>query len=257
MAQDFRRIINSNLIKNTNNEYSEIINPNTGNRGITVSRPDGSIETLIGSRSWRNNNPGNMEYNEYTRSLGAIGTDGRFAIFPDYATGRAAKETMLFSGKNYQNLTLTEAINRYAPSQENNTDVYKKAVLSAVGSDKKMSEYSLEERKKILEAMEKMEGYFGEKVVKHKSRESVADDLAKWSENAQRNSTENKNKVKDLTSTIQTNADKINGKDFVSQIVSVDQVAANAGVSADEMLPAPEVGKKSPSLDQIYEEPTP
>ena len=113
-----------------------------------------------GTRSWRNNNPGNLEYNENTKKMGAIGTDGRFAIFPDYETGRNAKEGLIFGGKNYRNLNLTEAIERYAPPSENNTAAYQKAVLDAVGNlNKKMSEYSPAERSAILDAMQKVEGY--------------------------------------------------------------------------------------------------
>lgn len=41
-----------------------------------------------GSRSYRNNNPGNIRYTKYTASLGAIGKDDKnFCIFPDYFTG--------------------------------------------------------------------------------------------------------------------------------------------------------------------------
>jgi len=40
-----------------------------------------------GSPAWRNNNPGNLEYRQLAQAHGAIGSDGRFAIFPDDATG--------------------------------------------------------------------------------------------------------------------------------------------------------------------------
>lgn len=109
-------------------------------------------------RNIRNNNPGNLEYNSYTRSLGAIGSDGRFAIFPDYATGRKAMETMLFSGKGYRDLSLTQAISRYAPSSENNTSAYQSTILKQVGANKRMGDYSPQERQTILNAMQVHEG---------------------------------------------------------------------------------------------------
>jgi hypothetical protein len=116
-----------------------------------------------GSRSWRNNNPGNLEYNEYTKSLGAVGSDGRFAIFPDEATGDKARENMLFEGKNYKDLTLSQAVNRYAPGHENNVPAYINAVQSGVGPsfdpNKRMSEYTPEERNAVLKSMKKHEGW--------------------------------------------------------------------------------------------------
>lgn len=125
-----------------------------------VQRDDGSVEQVKGDRNWRNNNPGNLEYNEYTKSLGAIGTDGRFAIFPDYKTGRNAKAELIFNSKNYKDLDLKKAISRYAPSFENDTGAYQKSVLDAVGGlNKRMGDYTFEERAKILDAMQKVEGF--------------------------------------------------------------------------------------------------
>lgn len=137
---------------------AKIINANDGKKGVTYQLEDGSIVKRTGDRNWRNNNPGNMEYNKYTASLGAIGSDGRFAIFPNMETGRKAKGDMLFNGARYKNLTLTAAIARYAPPHENNTAAYQKAVLSAVGVNKKMSDYTPAEREKILNAMQRVEG---------------------------------------------------------------------------------------------------
>lgn len=111
-----------------------------------------------GSRSWRNNNPGNLEYGPFARKMGATGSDGRFAIFPDYDTGRKAQEELLFNSDGYRNLTLAQAIKRWAPASENNVAAY----IAAVGGndpDKLMSQYSAEERKKLLDAMQKHEGW--------------------------------------------------------------------------------------------------
>ena len=35
-----------------------------------------------GSRSWRNNNPGNIRRGDFAINVGAIGDDGAFAFFP-------------------------------------------------------------------------------------------------------------------------------------------------------------------------------
>lgn len=140
------------------NPISEIVN--TGPGWLEVKRPGGKIERLEGARNWRNNNPGNIEYGDYAKSMGAIGTDGRFAIFPDYETGRKAKEGLIFEGKNYSTLPLTDAINRYAPPSENNTQMYQRAVLAAVDNQNKvMQTYSGGERSNIMDAMERVEGF--------------------------------------------------------------------------------------------------
>lgn len=116
-----------------------------------------SVGKSGGSRSWRNNNPGNIMYNDYIKKLGAIGTDGRFAIFPDVETGRRAQERLLFDSANYKGLTMPEAIRRWAPDHENDTDSY----ISKMGGDpgRKMSEYTPEERSVFLDAMQEIEGW--------------------------------------------------------------------------------------------------
>jgi len=133
-----------------------------------VQRPDGTVEKQTGARNWRNNNPGNIEYKPggFAEENGAIGSDGRFAIFPTYEMGRKAKEKLIFEGKNYKDLDLKSAIARYAPPTnksgqfENDTAAYQKKVLSAVGGEnRKMSDYSPAQRESIMNAMEQQEGY--------------------------------------------------------------------------------------------------
>ncbi|MGN7127813.1 phage tail tape measure protein, partial [Methylorubrum thiocyanatum] len=116
-----------------------------------------------GSRSWRNNNPGNIEYGPFARSMGATGTDGRFAVFPDYKSGRNAQEKLLFEGKNYANLTLAQAIRRWAPASENNVPAY----IAAMGGDPntRMKDFTPEQRGKLLDAMQRHEGWKPGKVV--------------------------------------------------------------------------------------------
>lgn len=125
-----------------------------------VQRADGTLEKREGARNWRNNNPGNIEFGDFAKKHGAIGSDGRFAVFPDYESGRKAKEGLIFDGKNYKDKTLSDAIARYAPPGENDTKAYQAAVLSAVGGqNKRMGEYSPAERAQIMDAMERQEGF--------------------------------------------------------------------------------------------------
>lgn len=126
------------------------------------TKDDGSTELREGgTRSWRNNNPGNVRMSEFARSNGAIGSDADgFAIFPTLDAGSAAKQKLIFEGKNYKDLSLSDAIARYAPPSENDTARYQRTVLASVGGEnKKMTDYTPEERKSIIEAMTKVEGF--------------------------------------------------------------------------------------------------
>lgn len=146
-----------------------------GDGSNMVERADGSVVRQEGARNWRNNNPGNIEYGQFAISKGAIGSDGRFAIFPDYDAGRKAKESLIFEGDGgqklstkgdygaglgYRNKTLTQAIAAYAPKEENNTAAYQSAVLASVGGqNKKMADYTPAERAAIMDSMQKVEGF--------------------------------------------------------------------------------------------------
>lgn len=48
-----------------------------------------------GDRNVRNNNPMDIEYGSFAKSHGAVDTDGRFAIFPDWGTGWDAMRSLV------------------------------------------------------------------------------------------------------------------------------------------------------------------
>lgn len=130
--------------------------------GYTVVKTaDGGTERRVGTRAWRNNNPGNIEYGSFAKSQGAIGSDGRFAVFPSYEEGRKAKANLLFESKGYAGKTIAQAISRYAPSFENDTASYARAVANAAGVtvDTPMSQLSAAQRESVLNAMERVEGF--------------------------------------------------------------------------------------------------
>lgn len=91
-----------------------------------------------GSRSYRNNNPGNLRY---VGQPTAIGHDSaNFCIFKTYADGRAALELMLTNActgksKVYRpTMTLLEFYHVYAPAADsNNPDKYAAFVASKLG----------------------------------------------------------------------------------------------------------------------------
>lgn len=123
--------------------------------------PDGKAVRREGSRNWRNNNPGNIEFGPFARSMGAIGTDGRFAVFPTYEQGRKAKATLLWGSKGYRGKTIAGAIARYAPSFENDTGAYTRAITKALGlpADTPMAALTPAQREIMMDAMERVEGF--------------------------------------------------------------------------------------------------
>ena len=112
-----------------------------------------------GSRSWRNNNPGNMRYTDFSRDKGAIGTAGKFAVFPSVETGRAALSSLL-RGLKYLTLSITKAISRYARPSENNTDNCERLIAKLTGLDvsRKVGELSEIEFTSFVSAIETIEG---------------------------------------------------------------------------------------------------
>jgi hypothetical protein len=126
-----------------------------------VKYDDGRVERRTGTRNWRNNNPGNIEFGDFARRYGAIGTDGRFAIFPSYEVGKRAKEALLFEGRNYSGLTIAQAITRYAPPSENDTAMYIRVAAAAAGVSPgtRMQSLNSEQRRALLSAMERVEGF--------------------------------------------------------------------------------------------------
>jgi hypothetical protein len=68
-----------------------------------------------GSRSYRDNNPGNLE------ETGDLGNDGPYAKFSSFAMGEAALVADLTAKiAKYPGQTLLQIMNRYAPAQDRN-----------------------------------------------------------------------------------------------------------------------------------------
>lgn len=128
-------------------------------RTTTVNTGRVSI-SKTGNAAWRNNNPGNLEDGSFAQSQGALSTNpGRFAVFNDKQAGLSAMSNLL-SGPNYNDLTIAEAISKYAPPTENNTARYVGVVTSALGLPEttKMSDLSPSQRQAMTAAMTAHEG---------------------------------------------------------------------------------------------------
>lgn len=113
-----------------------------------------------GSRSWRNNNPGNLAYYKFAKENGAIGSDGRFAIFPDYETGQRARKKLL-RGSQYHHLTINEMAYKYEPESPEKSESYCKCIMSRsnLESTRKLDSLNDTEFDKLLQAMQACEGW--------------------------------------------------------------------------------------------------
>lgn len=134
---------------------------------------EGQSADEASTRSWRNNNPGNLIIGDFARRNGAIGHAGstpdkkhKFAVFPDYATGRKAQAKRLKEGDMYIDLTLNELPRKYTgvkPGQPDTQEaiIYRKAIKSFSKLDMERTIRSLndEEYKRLLDAMKRHEGF--------------------------------------------------------------------------------------------------
>lgn len=84
-------------------------------------------------RSIRTRNPGAIEYGPFARQMGATGSDGRFAIFPDPETGWRAMERLLTNYIGRGLSTLPQIIGTWAPAPENDVGAYVARVARSLG----------------------------------------------------------------------------------------------------------------------------
>lgn len=134
---------------------------------VFVAADNTQYKQVGGTRAWRNNNPGNIRMTEFSRRAGAIGEAGGFAVFPDEQTGMQAIKKLL-RGKSYNNLTIANAVSRYAPPSENNTVAYQRSIerLTGLSINRRISELSDSELDKVTNAIRQIEGWKPGKIVK-------------------------------------------------------------------------------------------
>ena len=75
------------------------------------------------SKSYRNNNPGNIRFGQFTQGYGAIDDNTGFAKFPTVIQGLAAMLDLL-AGPRFRDLSIRAALHKYAPKSENDTEKY-------------------------------------------------------------------------------------------------------------------------------------
>lgn len=128
----------------------------TGKKTVKYIYPDGSIEIRQGGTlPWRNKNPGALE-----SSKTAIGKANRFAVFASEKEGMDAIRILLL-GDSYRNLSLKDAVFKYAPPHENNTKKYQNDLKRLTGLDinRKLCDLNDEEMESVVKTIKQLEGW--------------------------------------------------------------------------------------------------
>lgn len=136
-------------------------------RDVVYATADGRrVRRTGGTRAWRNLNPGNIRYSEFSRNAGAIGQAGGFAVFPDEETGTRAISSLL-RGQSYNNLTIARAITRYAPPSENNTAAYHRRIqqITGLNINRRISDLSDGELSHVVDAIRAIEGWEAGRII--------------------------------------------------------------------------------------------
>ncbi len=124
----------------------------------SVEMMDFETPTERGSISFRTNNPGNIKWGSFAKSLGATDSGiqandgGTFAQFPDYETGKKAQFKLLQSSS-YANLTLDTAMKRWSNKG------YGAEVLPEVAPNRKMKELTKGDLETLQQKMQEREGW--------------------------------------------------------------------------------------------------
>ena len=132
-----------------------------GAETIYILKNGNKIKRSGGTVAWRNNNPGNIIKSEFAMKNGAIGSSGRWAVFPDEQTGLTAI-TKLLQTNGYINLSISQAIHKWAPVGDgNNPDAYTKHVseITGLNANDVIRNLSDNDLIKIARAIQKVEGW--------------------------------------------------------------------------------------------------
>ena len=180
LAQNNTYVLGDNdTVSNNNNAVAENAKNKTNNEGktltggdfgvkfvskgktVTYYYPGDSVVVLKGNIPNRQNNPGALKYGEFAKSHGAIGKGSRgFAIFPSAEAGIDALKALLQSDS-YKNLTIFEAMKRFAPECENDPKAYANKIRKATGIDaaKKLHELTEDEIILVVHKIAVTEGF--------------------------------------------------------------------------------------------------
>ena len=106
------------------------------------------------------NNPGNIHIGGFAEGYGARAgrndAGGKVAIFPDMQTGMTAMEDLIF-GNAYNNLTISQARNKWVNGSPTVPTTSTNSIVSAMGGDYRLNQLSGPQRKKLMSEFIKWE----------------------------------------------------------------------------------------------------
>ena len=145
----------------TNGQNKIITSVVDGGSGYTtVMYSDGTTERRGGTLPARTNNPGNIEYKDFAKSYGAVGsspsTNGPpVAVFPTREAGFVAMDGLLKS--KYSNGPIGQTIESWATDPS-----HPAKVLGAAGVDpsKSYTDFTKDEKVRFMQALAKVEGFY-------------------------------------------------------------------------------------------------
>ena len=121
--------------------------------------------------SFSHNNPMNIHYGDFAAKYGAKSgsndAGGKVAIFPTLEIGIQANKDLLF-GSGYNNLTISQARNRWVSGDPNVTNASTASIVKAMGGNKRLSELTPAEKNKLFKEFTKWEGSQGYDLIKNR-----------------------------------------------------------------------------------------
>ena len=153
-----------NYSVNTESTASNVVSiERTPTMTIYITADGKRTAHIGGSVTWQNNNPGAMRANSaIAKKLGAVDASGKWMVFPSEQAGLNAIVKLLHS-KNYINLSVKDAIHRWAPFGDgnNNPDSYSKKIakLTGLSPDAILRNLSDNDMQKIANAIKQIEGW--------------------------------------------------------------------------------------------------
>lgn len=152
-----------------------------GKRTVKYIYQDGTVEVRQGGTlPWRNKNPGAIR-----KSKMSVGEANGFAVFASEDIGDAALRTEL-RGKNYCNLTLEEAVAKYAPPHENNTTKYQSDIKKFTGLElnRKLRDLNDKEFESVVQTIKRLEGWIPGKLTRIEPQKAIVDTMVKFAQNS-------------------------------------------------------------------------
>lgn len=113
-----------------------------------------------GSIAWRFFNPGNLRGSDLQCTTLRTKPNGNFAVFPNAEAGKQALHDLLSNNPGYRNLTVKNAIYKYAPPSQNNTSRYINNLRNAgINVDATLSSLTDAQMRQLEDAIMTIEGW--------------------------------------------------------------------------------------------------